>query len=128
LVEVDEVPLREDPDQVPGLSDPGLVAAAEDTEIVRAGLNHVSPLADVAVDEIPADKVRLAGKETEQCVKAEVPHVDLAPFHEVKRLFGGEPETGSLQPPVAALLVERASLPAEAHPGSVECRQHVLEL
>ncbi|OQC71269.1 MAG: hypothetical protein BWX50_00516 [Euryarchaeota archaeon ADurb.Bin009] len=128
LLEIDKVPLGEDTDQVLGPADPGFVAAAEDAEIVRAGLDNVSPFADVAVDEIPADKIRLAGKETEQGVEVEVFHVDLAPLHEVERLFRREPEAGSLKPPVPPLLVERASFATKAHPGSVECRQHVVEL
>ncbi|KAF5034525.1 hypothetical protein DSECCO2_595170 [anaerobic digester metagenome] len=127
-VEVDQVSLGKNPDQVLGLADPGLVAATEDTEILWAGLNHVSPLTDVAVDEIPADEVRLTGEEAEQGIKTKILHVDLVSFHEIERLFGGEAKPGSFQPPVAALLVERASFAAEAYPGSVKYCQHVLKL
>ena len=128
VVEVDEVSFGENPDQVLGSSSPGFMAATEDAEIMRSGLDHVAPLTDITVDEVAPDEVRLACKEGEQGIVAEILHLDLATFHEVESLLRGEAEAGALHPAISPLLVERAPLFAEAHPGSVECRQHVIEL
>src|SRR5208337_807192 len=115
LLEPDRVALREDADEVERLPRPVFLAATENAEIVRAGLDHVPPLAEVAVNEETPEEIALVGKLGKEGVEREVFECDLLPVEKVEGLLRGEPQSLRVQPPVPALLVQCAPFLPEAY-------------
>jgi len=85
-IELDRVPFGENPNHVLRLPRSRPLPPAEDAEVVRPGLDYVSPFSKIAVDEIGPEEVAVCRESQEEAIERLPRKLYPAPVDQVERL------------------------------------------